>query len=174
MVGGIAILVAGSIVLTNWTVDDANSKVSFSVGGPFGTVHGTFTGLKATLHFDPADPAGSSIEASIDAGSVSSGIGLRNHHLRTEEQWLNTEKYPRISFTSTRIEKTPQGFKATGNLTIKDVTKPVMIPFTFTSNGNTGTFKGQFSFKRLDFKLGKEGGTVGDVITIDLGVAAKK
>lgn len=170
----VVILSAGTLPVAGWTVDTANARVAFSVGGPFGTVHGTFTGLEATIRFDPADLAGSTIQASIDAKTVSSGIGLRNHHLRSEEQWLNTDKYPRISYRSAKIEKTASGYKLTGNLTIKDVTKPVNLPFTFTANGNTGVFKGQFSFRRVDFHLGKPGGSVGDVITIDLDIPVKK
>jgi polyisoprenoid-binding protein YceI len=162
------------LLATNWTADPANAKVGFSVHGPFGAVNGTFTGLQAKIRFDPGDLGGSSVEASLDAKTVSSGNGLRNHHLRTEEQWLNTDKYPRISYKSTKVEKTGTGYKAVGALTIKDVTKPVEIPFTFTGNGGTGVFKGEFTFKRLDFQLGKPGGTVGDEITIHLEVPVKK
>ncbi len=169
-----AILLATVVFVGNWNVDSANAKVGFSVKGPFGTVNGTFTGLKSTVKFDPADLGGSSVDASIDANTVSSGVGMRNHHLKSEEQWLNTEKYPLISYKSTKIEKTGTGYKAEGQLKIKNVSKPVEIPFTFTPNGNTGIFKGEFSFKRLDFNLGKPGGTVGDVITIHLEVPVKK
>jgi polyisoprenoid-binding protein YceI len=169
-----AILLATVVFVGNWNVDSANAKVGFSVKGPFGTVNGTFTGLKSTVKFDPADLGGSSVDASIDANTVSSGVGMRNHHLKSEEQWLNTEKYPLISYKSTKIEKTGTGYKAEGQLKIKDVSKPVEIPFTFTPNGNTGIFKGEFSFKRLDFNLGKPCGTVGDVITIHLEVPVKK
>ncbi|HET6256163.1 MAG TPA: YceI family protein [Puia sp.] len=166
--------ILGLLLATNWTVDTANAKVEFSVHGPFGTVNGTFTGLQATIRFDPNDLAGSSLEASIDAKTVSSGIGLRNHHLRTEEQFLNTDKYPRIAYKAGRIEKSASGYKAIGSLTIKDVTKPVEIPFTFTSNGNTAVFKGEFTFRREDFNIGKEGGSIGDMITIHLEVPVKK
>jgi len=51
----------------NWKVDAAKAKVGFSVKGPFGKVHGSFTGLKSTIRFDEHDLAGSSVEASIDA-----------------------------------------------------------------------------------------------------------
>src|SRR5579863_3443890 len=150
------------LLATNWSADPANAKVGFSVKGPFGTVNGTFPGLQAAIHFDPGDLSGSSVQASVDAKTVSSGNGLRNHHLKTEEQWLNTDKYPRISYKSTKVEKSGTGYKAVGTLTIKEVTKPVEIPFTFTGNGSTGVFKGEFAFKRADFQLGKPGGTVGD------------
>jgi polyisoprenoid-binding protein YceI len=170
----IAIIILGFLMVTDWTVDSGNAKVGFSVHGPFGTVNGTFGGLQATIRFDPNDLAGSSINASIDAKTVSSGIGMRNHHLRSEEQYLNTDKYPRITYKSSRIEKTGSGYKAIGNLTIKDVTRPVEIPFTFTPNGNSGVFKGGFSFKRGDFHIGQSGGSVGDIITITLEVPVKK
>ncbi len=170
----ISAIILGLLLATNWTVDTANAKVEFSVHGPFGTVHGTFTGLQAAIHFDPNNLAGSSVTASIDASTVSSGIGLRNHHLKSEEQYLNTDKYPRISYKSTKIEKTGSGYKAVGDLTIKDVTKPVEIPFNFTPKDNIGEFKGEFSFKRADFHVGKEGGSIGDVITINLDIPVKK
>ena len=164
----------GLSLATDWTVDTAGAKVGFSVKGPFGAVSGTFGGLEAVIQFDPNNLTGSSVRASVDAKTVNSGIGLRNHHLRSEEQYLNTDKYPRISYKSSKIEKAGAGYKAVGGLTIKDVTKPVEIPFTFTSNGNTGLFKGSFTFKREDFNIGKPGGSIGDQITITLEVPVKK
>jgi polyisoprenoid-binding protein YceI len=158
----------------DWNADASKAKISFSVDGPFGMVHGSFSGLKSTFHFDENDLAGSSLKASIDPNTVSSGVGLRNTHLRNEEQFLNTAKYPLISFSSTKIEKTSAGFKLLGNLTLKETTKAIEIPFTFNTTGNTGLFKGQFTIKREDYQIGKEGGSIGSVITIDLEVPVTK
>src|ERR1700694_1282554 len=138
-------LMAGLTLSVTWTADTANSKINFSVKGPFGTVHGNFSGLKATIQFDEKDLAGSSISASVDAKTVSTGIGLRNHDLRSKEQWLDTDKYPLITFRSKKIEKTDKGYKALGDLTLKGTTKPAVIPFTFASKGAAGLFKGQFA-----------------------------
>src|ERR1700759_4753049 len=96
--------------VANWNADASKAKVAFSIKGPLGTVHGDFTGLKATIQFDVRKPEAGSISASIDAKSVSTGIGLRNHHLRNEEQYLNTDKYPTISFRSKKIEKTGSSY----------------------------------------------------------------
>ncbi|HXB07744.1 MAG TPA: YceI family protein [Puia sp.] len=165
----------GAFLASNWKADPAKAKVGFSVKGPFGTVHGNFTGLKSTIRFDEHDLAGSAVEASIDPKTVSTGIGMRNHHVREEEQYLNAEKYPEISFHSKKIVKTGDGFSAAGELTLKGISKPVQIPFTFNPNGgNAGLFKGEFSFKRQDFNIGKPGGSVGDVITISLEVPVTK
>jgi len=154
----------------NWNTDAAKAKVAFSVKGPLGTVHGEFTGLKATIQFDVKNPGAGSITASIDANTVSTGIGMRNHHLKSEEQFLNTDKYREISFHSKKIEKTGNGYIASGDLTIKGVSKPVRIPFTFAPGGKNGVFKGQFVIKREDFNIGKPGGSTGDDVTISLEV----
>ena len=160
-------------LISKWTADADKAKITFAVDGPFGEVHGSFSGLTSDFQFDEKDLAKSSITASIDASTVSSGVGLRNTHLRNEEQWLNIAKYPRIHFKSTKIEKTSAGFSASGTLTLKNVTKPIVIPFTFSSSGNSGVFKGQFSIKRLDYQLGKEGGSVGEIIQINIEVPVK-
>lgn len=168
------ILISGLLFTDNWTADASKAKITFTVKGPFGTVNGSFTGLKTTIRFDEKDLAGSSITASIDPKTVNSGSGLRNSDLKNKEVWLNTDKFGEISFHSKKIEKTSAGFKASGDLTLKGVTKPVEIPFTFSSNGNTGLFKGKFTIKREDFHVGKPGGSVGNDVTIGLEVPVKK
>jgi polyisoprenoid-binding protein YceI len=172
------ILAASAIILIfpitgNWKADAANAKVNFTVHGPFGTVHGSFSGLEATINFNEKNLSGSSIEASIDAKTVSTGVSLRNSDLRNKEEWLNTDKFPRISFKSKKIEKTDKGFKASGDLTIKGITKPAEIPFTFTNKESSGIFTGQFTINRSDYNIGKPGGSVGGVITIILTVPVK-
>lgn len=170
----VSVAIAGLSFAGNWQADATNSKINFSVHGPFGTVHGNFSGLQATIQFNEKDLAGSSIMASVDAKTVSTGISLRNSDLRNKEEWLNTDKYPRITFRSKKIEKTGNGYKASGELTIKGVTKPAEIPFTFTAKEASGVFKGQFNIKRTDYHLGKKGGSVGEEITIVISVPVKK
>ena len=167
-------VMAGLIPAEHWNADAASAKISFSVKGPFGRVHGNFSGLKTTIQFSEKDLASSSLSATIEAKTVSTGISLRNSDLRNKEEWLNTEKYPVISFKSKKIEKTSSGYKVSGDLTIKGTTKPVEIPFTFVPSGNTGVFKGQFTINREDYKIGKTGGSVGNPISISLEVPVKK
>src|SRR5579864_6627745 len=92
------VTLSGLPLTGNWTADANKAKITFTVDGPFGEVHGSFSGLTSDFQFDEKDLSKSSITASIDASTVNSGVGLRNTHLRNEEQWLNTEKYPRIHF----------------------------------------------------------------------------
>lgn len=161
-------------MVPKWKPDAAGSQVNFTVKGPFGTVNGKFSGLKADIKFSEDDLKGSSVKATIDAKTVSTGIALRNKDLRKKELWLNTDKYPVITFTSSKIEKKGKEFVAIGDLTLKGKTKPIEIPFTFTGKGNAGVFKGKFSIDREDFDVGKKGGSVGKTITINLNIPVKK
>jgi polyisoprenoid-binding protein YceI len=168
-------LLAGILVLVpTWKPDTTASKVLFTIDGPFGTVHGKFTGLKADIKFSSDDLNGSSVNASIDAKTVSTGIALRNRDLRNKEIWLNTDKYPLISFRSRKFEKKGNEFIAIGELTLKGKTKPMEIPFTFNFKGNEGVFKGKFTINREDFDVGKKGGSVGKTISIDLTIPVEK
>jgi polyisoprenoid-binding protein YceI len=67
------------------------------------------------------------------------------------------------------------GFRADGELTLKGVTKPIQILFSFqTDGGNGGVFKGKFNINREDYNIGKHGGSIGDTVTIDLEVPVTK
>jgi polyisoprenoid-binding protein YceI len=166
-------LFVGLSFSANWKADTTNAKIDFTVKGMFGKVHGSFKGLQAKIQFNEKDLSASSMYASVDAKTVSTGISLRNSDLRNKAEWFNTEKYPRIDFKSKKFEKTSGGYKVLGDLTIKGVTKPVEIPFTFTNKDGSGVFKGQFTIPRAEFNLGKPGGSVGSIITVMLTVPAK-
>ncbi len=161
---------ATHVAVDTWTVDAANAKINFSVKGPFGTVHGSFSGIKASIDFDEKTPSSGSIKASVPVKTVKTGIGKRDRDLCNESTWFEADKFPEIAFVSKKIEKTAGGFSATGDLTIKGVTKPATIPFTFAGN----VFKGQFTLNREDFGLGKSGGAVGKEVTVTLEAPVKK
>ena len=167
-------LIIGLFPGEGWKPDTAKAKIMFSVKGPFGIVHGNFSGLKASINFNEKDPAAGSFSASIDVKTISTGISLRNTDLRDKELWFNAGKYPQINFKSKKIEKTKDGYMVNGDLTLKGVTKLVSIPFQFTQKGAAGIFKGQFTLKRQDYHLGKEGGSVGNIVTIDLELPVTK
>ena len=79
---------------------------------------------------------------------------------------VHADKYPYIEFTSSNIEKTSEGFKATGKLQMHGVSNEVTIPFSFTEKGNKGTFIAKFSLDRSDFQIGKKNGGVAETIKI--------
>ena len=143
-------LSAFAILSDTWKVDPDRYEVTFSGG----KINGTFKGLKADIQFDKVHPEQSKISASIDAGSVSTGFFLKNSHAKDA---LGADLYPTISFTSTNVTMGASGYQALGKLTLKGVTKPATIYFTFDDKGNTGIFKGEFTINPADFKIDRKG-----------------
>jgi polyisoprenoid-binding protein YceI len=169
----LAFVLANFGLAENWKVKSGESKINFTVKGPFGTVHGSFSGLKANIDFDEKHPEKGTLSASVEVKTINTGIGLRNSDLK-KEKYFDAEKYPEISFKSKSIQKSDKGFKAEGTLTMKDVSKLVIIPFTFTENGSEGVFKGDFEINREDFHIGSKGGSIGEKVSVHLEVPASK
>lgn len=173
-IGCLTMAVMAFTFAANWTVDTQKAKVEFTANGPFGKVNGSFSGLKSKIIFDENNLPGSSIQASVDVNTIQTGVGLRDKDLTGKEEWFNAAKYPQITIQSKQIEKTASGYKITGDLTMKGVTKSVLIGFTFTPAGNGGVFHSLFTLNREDYGVGKNGGSVGKEISITLDVPVTK
>ena len=125
----------------------------------------------ATLNWDPAAPEKSTVEAVIDVNSIDTGVDALDKHLKSGD-FFNAEKYPTITFKSTGIEKTGEDTGImTGDLTIKDVTKPVTLNVTFNYGGKNpfgSGYKQGFdatgSLNRSDFGVDRFVPNVGDEI----------
>ncbi len=163
--------------LINWKVkDEYTVKYSWphpSNNGEIISVGGSFRGLKAQILFDEDYPEKSKITASIDARTVNTGNGPLNANREANEA-LETDKFPKITFASTIIKKTINGYEATGNLTIKGVTKQITFPFKFDTKDTptsfpffaSQTFIGGFNIMPADFDIRAEG--IPKTIRIDL------
>jgi polyisoprenoid-binding protein YceI len=110
--------------MATYNVDTAHSDITFSVRHMvFAKVRGHFTKWSAQVSFDPKDPSKSSIDASIDAGSIDTREAQRDGHLKSAD-FLDTEKYPQITFKSRRIESAgDKRYKVIGDLTVHGVTR---------------------------------------------------
>jgi polyisoprenoid-binding protein YceI len=111
-----------------WQIDPMHTQVEFSAKH-FGmmTVRGHFQNVTTTGHIDPANPAASWIEVMIDVASLTTNNAQRDNDLRSS-YFLELEKYPTITFKSTRIEPAAEErYTLTGDLTIKGITKPVTL-----------------------------------------------
>jgi polyisoprenoid-binding protein YceI len=150
--------------LSNWKVKDTY-EVEFSGG----RIHGEFKGLKADIQFDKTHPEQAKISASIEVATVATGFFLKNSHV---EDGLDADKYPTISFSSTAVSNNGSAYDAKGNLTMKGVTKPVTIHFTFDDKGAGGIFKGSFKIIPKSFNITRNG--TPDDLTITLTVPVDK
>jgi polyisoprenoid-binding protein YceI len=111
-----------------WQIDPMHTQVEFSAKH-FGmmTVRGHFTDVATSGNIDPANPAGSSVDVTINVASLTTNNAQRDNDLRSS-YFLELDKYPTITFHSTRVEPTgPDTFALTGDLTVKGITKPITL-----------------------------------------------
>jgi len=154
---------------------DEGSKVKFVIKNFGINTGGTFNGLDGTINFDPANAANASFEVSVDAKTIDTDVESRDNHLRKGE-YFDVEKFPKISFKSTKITKTNSAefLYMFGNITIKGVTKEIKFPFKATPKDDGYVFEGNFKLNRRDFGVGGNSLSLSDELTVNLSVFAKK
>lgn len=148
---------------TTWTIDPAHTLIQFSAKHMMITsVKGGFQDVKGTIIADEANPDRSRVEVEIATPSIDTRVQGRDDHLRSAD-FLDVEKYPTINFRSSRIEgahATPgDEFKVVGDLTIKDVTRPVTLDVVYEGRGKDPwggervSFSATTKIDRRDFGL---------------------
>jgi len=159
----------------NYTPVDAGSKVRFVIKNFGINTGGTFEGLAGSIIFDPANLAGASFSVSVDAKSVDTDLEARDNHLRKEE-YFDVEKYPKITFRSTKITTTnKEGYLFMfGVITIKNISKEISFPFQQTSKDGGVLFEGEFKLNRRDFGVGGKSFSMSDELNVELSIFAKK
>lgn len=113
--------------VVTYTIDPAHTSVHFSVRHMMvSNVRGEFSKVAGTLTFDPHNPSASTVEATIDVNSLNTREPQRDGHLKSAD-FLDVERFPTITFKSTKVEPSPAGGTITGELTIHGVTRPVTL-----------------------------------------------
>lgn len=112
--------------MKKWIIDPDHTVATFSVRHMMvANVHGQFNRISGTIHFDPADIPRSSVEVSIDATTIYTGIPKRDEHLRSDD-FLDAGNHPRITFKSTNTEPTVNNrLRVTGDLAIRGITRQI-------------------------------------------------
>ena len=167
-----------------WTLDPAHSSVTFSAKHMMvTTVRGSMQLRDVDLAFDPHDLSASSVRVSLDAASINTGQEARDEHLRSPD-FLETEAHPTIDFVSARIEPDGGDYRIHGGLTIRGVTRPVVLDAAFAGivpnmqGGQRAAFSASTKLDREEFGLTwnvalEQGGwLVGKQIKIEIELAA--
>jgi len=120
-----------SFAQTKYNVDSYHSFLNFSVGHMgISFVDGKMDKYQGSLEMTNEDITSAKFNFTIDANSVNTGIDARDNHLRSAD-FFDTAKYNDIKFVSTSVKKDGKNYKLNGNLTIKDVTKPVTFTLVY-------------------------------------------
>lgn len=172
-------------IATPWAIDTAHSNVEFSVKHMMiSTVKGMFQTVDGQIRWDGQNFESAAVEARIDSSSVTTFNEMRDNHLKNND-FFNAEQWPDMTFKSTRVEPKGDGeFKVHGDLTIRDVTKPVVLDTEFEGlmekdafGKRRAAFTAQTSINRADFGVSWNGAieaggvVVGDKVKVTLHIA---
>jgi polyisoprenoid-binding protein YceI len=158
-----------------WQFDPTLSQVQWEVQYlGIAAVRGFFNTWQANVDLDGDDPTRWSVDATIDVASIDSGVPDRDKHLRSPD-YFDVERFPTITFKSTRAERDGEAYKVYGDLTMYGTTREVML---HTRIGGEATdprgryrrgFTGKTALKRGDYGMPTSGASSNEVqIVIDL------
>ena len=176
---GLAVAIASSVTLAapvDYKIDPTHTATVFSWNHfGFSTPSANFTDIQGVIKVDNAKPANSSVEVTIPLSSVNTNVPALDKEFQ-EEAWFNAAKYPNITFKSTKVEtKDKKHFKITGDLTVKGVTKPVVLDAVLNKQAEHPMakvpaigFNATTSFNRSAFGIGNYVPNVGDKITVNI------
>lgn len=167
-----------------YVIDTSHSELTFSARHMMvSKVRGRFSDVEGVIHF-AEDPLDSTVEITIAVASVDTGTADRDAHL-TSPDFFDAATYPTITFRSTRVSDVKgDAFTLEGELTVRDVTRPVSFTVTYNGVGKNPWgatvvgFEGRFELDREEFGLTwnqalETGGVlVGKIVTIDLAIEA--
>ncbi|MFN3906741.1 MAG: YceI family protein [Acinetobacter junii] len=176
---GLAVAIASSVTLAapvDYKIDPTHTATVFSWNHfGFSTPSANFTDIQGVIKVDNAKPSNSSVDVIIPISSVNTNVPALDKEFQ-EEAWFNAAKYPNITFKSAKVEtKDKKHFKITGNLTVKGVTKPVVLDAVLNKQGEHPMakvpaigFNATTSFDRSAFGIGNYVPNVGDKITVNI------
>ncbi len=134
-----------------WNIDKSHTEVGFAVRHMMiSTVRGTFTRYDADVAIDPANLEASKVTARIEVASVDTKEEKRDGHLRSPD-FFDAEKYPTLTFTSTKLTRNGGDVEVTGNLKVKDQEHPITLKGEFV-----GPSKDPWGNSRVGFSLSGE------------------
>jgi len=153
--------------LTKATVTFEIKNMGFNTSGNFG-------GVQADIKFDAAKPEVSSIEATANVNELNTGNDTKDEHLKSAD-YFDVATYPKITMKSVAIKhKSGNNYVGKFNVTIRNKTQLLDVPFTYTETGNTADFHGVLKLKRSDFGIGGSSMVMADDVTINIDVATTK
>ncbi|MEY4248821.1 MAG: hypothetical protein RJA87_454 [Pseudomonadota bacterium] len=163
---------------TRWTVDKAASRVGFEAAMNGEGFTGTFKRYDTQISFDPKDLKGSKAVVSIDMTSAFTNEQTRDESLPTAD-WFNADKFPRATFVTKGFTALGGGkYQAAGDLTLKGVSKPIVLPFTLVISGDTAKMTSAIIVNRLVFGVGqgqwKTEEAIPARVTVRIALTAKK
>lgn len=145
-------------------VQTDQSAVTFTYQQMGVTMEGKFQRFTGQLRFDPDRPESAQATVEVDLASIDTGSTESDQEV-AGKTWFNTPAFPTARFVTSSVKALgDHRYEATGQLTIKGKTQDAVVPATFTPQGQTGVFAGQFTLRRADFAIGEGPWAAFDVV----------
>ena len=157
---------------SNWAVRMDESSVTFTGAQTGNEFTGEFKDFTAAIVFDPNDLENANVRVVIDMSSFDAGDKDRNEALPGKE-WFSVKKFPEAIFTSDDFTAGDEGYVATGELTIRDVSLPVALPFDLNIEDNVATMNGELTLDRSDYGVGQGAWAKGEWVDLNVKVGVK-
>ena len=160
----------------DYTIDPTHTATVFTWNHfGFSTPSANFSDIQGTISVDNAKPVNSAVNVTIPLSSLNTNVKALDDHLKNAD-FFDAEKYPNITFKSTKVQALGQNkYKITGDLTVKNVTKPVVLDAVLNKQGvhpmtkaESIGFNATTSFDRSAFGVGAYVPNVGDKITVNI------
>jgi polyisoprenoid-binding protein YceI len=131
-------------------------------------VDGKFKRFSSQLSFDPAKPTAAKTSFDVELASVDTGAQEGDDEV-AGKPWFNTKVFPTAKFVSNSVKALGGNkYEVAGQLNIKGKTQDVVVPATFTAQGNNGIFEGSFTIRRADFSIGEGSWAKFDIVANDV------
>ena len=176
---GLSLLVISGLVSAesiNYKIDPTHTATVFTWNHlGFSTPSANFSDIQGTIHVDNDQPAQSSVSVTIPVKSINTNVAVLDTKLQGSD-WFNVAIYPNITFQSTKVETTDKkNFKISGNLTVKGITKPLVLDAVLNNQAQHPMlkvpaigFNASTTIKRSDFDIAAFVPAVSDAIDIQI------
>ncbi|ACV35033.1 YceI family protein [Accumulibacter sp.] len=161
-----AALSAHAVEYTQVQADKSSIQFTYKQMGV--AVDGRFKRFSSQIAFDPAKPAAARAAFDVELASVDTGAAEGDEEV-AGKAWFNTRAFPTARFVSGSVKALGGNrYEVAGQLSIKGRTQDVVVPATFTAQGNSGVFDGSFTIRRADFAIGEGSWAKFDVVANDV------
>lgn len=176
---GLSLLTSSGLVsaeTVSYKIDPTHTATVFTWNHlGFSTPSANFSDIQGTIQVDNDQPEKSSVSVTIPVKSLNTNVPVLDSKLQ-DSDWFNTAKYPNIRFQSTKVETTDKkNFKISGNLTVKGMTKPVVLDAVLNNQALHQMlkvpaigFNATTTIKRSDFDIAAFAPAVSDTIDIQI------
>jgi polyisoprenoid-binding protein YceI len=168
-----AVALAGRTVAQDgpgWTVDHAHSSIAFESSAEGAAFEGHFDRWTADIRFDPKAPASAQVRVEVETGSVQTGDGGRDQSAQGND-WFASSMFPKAVFVSKTVKDLGGGkYEADGDLTIRDKSEAIAMPFTLALKGDEADMHSEFDVDRSMWGLGSGEYGSADIVPLKVGL----